>query len=248
MGVGAGAGWGPAGEEGSSNWLRSPGAPSGLNCPNLKWQLTDKSPKLKQKERRSFETASLTPRNESKPCTVETEILSHYRETGVSQNPAVGPGEVELAQLLVQSQQGPTSGLYGWAGSRGPGPLGEALSQVRRSGPFLTSWVGERNGGLACARATRHYNANHPVPHNRTDPQNRVGHLCWTCRLKGAWTCRCDFPPTATWLHTSDPLGPLPCRPHPSPKAPFPPQAPTLATNPAPQAPPHRPHPIPEEQ
>lgn len=53
----------------------------------------------------------------------------------------------------------------------------------------------------------------------------------------------------ATGAHWGpDPLGPLPCRPHPSPKAPFPPQAPPLATNPAPQGPPHRPHPILKEQ
>ena len=166
---------GPCGEEGSSNWLRSPGAPSGLNYPTLKWQLTDESPKLKQKERQSFETASLTPRNESKPCTVETEILSHYRETGVSQKPAVGPGEAELAQLLVQSQQGPTSGVYGWAGSRGSGPLGKALSQVQCSGPFLTSWVGERNGGLGLCKGNQTLQCQPPGPPQQDRPTGQSG-------------------------------------------------------------------------
>ena len=96
----------------------------------------------------------------------------------------------------------------------------------------------------ACARTTGHYNADHPVPHNGTDPQDRVGHLCWTCRFKGTWTCQCDFPPTAAWLHTSDPPGPLPCRPHPSPQAP-PHHRPRLLprTPPTGPAPHHRPLP-----
>lgn len=95
----------------------------------------------------------------------------------------------------------------------------------------------------ACTRATGHYSADHSVAHNGTNPQDRVGHLYWTCCLKGAWTCQCDFPPTAAWLHTSDPPEPLPCRPRPTtdpasrhePR----PQVPPLPTGPSPQASPH---------
>lgn len=177
--------------------------------------------------------------------------MSHYREIGVSQNPAVGTKRGGAGTAFGAVSAGPDQWSLWLGGKQRPGPAGRrpvpdaSTYSAYHGDPGALSlagrreerWTGPAQGQLDTT-----------VPTTRsptTGPTHRTEWVTYT----GLAASRGPGLASATF-HLQQPGCILQTHLSHCPAGPAPPQTPPLATNPAhrshpsPQAPPHRPHPI----